>query len=377
MRNKSKKVNVMKTLAIIVNFKSALMTLSAVKSIIDSDTIGPVKIVVLDNSEDTSEADFLRLKLPQEVILIVNSQNIGFARSCNLAYQKYDSDLILLLNPDAQLRPKALLRLQKQLVLSNKVAAVGPNVFWDIDQFFFITPSSPLFILFLGAELHNRGMDDIINRLINAWWRRYMTRVLQSKHPVKVNNLSGGHVLLQRKAVQNSGGLFDPMFFLYYEDTDLFVRLQKSGYKLLTVPYARCVHYYNQCDKHNVALKQMYMKQSHQQFIKKHGARTKSIKKILGYFKSKTTEKNDQLEIPCYQSEFKLNIPKSFQNEWLFELSPNPNFIPSICRFGKGPQMNFSKACWDLLASGLYFGIVGNFKGLETNYHRINCLKNE
>lgn len=44
---------------------------------------------------------------------------------------------------------------------------------------------------------------------------------------------------------------------------------------------------------------------------------------------------------------------------WLFEVSPNANFIPSAGRFGAGPLMEFPKECWRISAPGRYFGRLG------------------
>ncbi len=48
-------------------------------------------------------------------------------------------------------------------------------------------------------------------------------------------------VLLRRRAFDDVGG-FDPTFFLYFEDTDLCVRLRKAGWRLGREPGAVAVH---------------------------------------------------------------------------------------------------------------------------------------
>jgi len=41
-------------------------------------------------------------------------------------------------------------------------------------------------------------------------------------------------------------------------------------------------------------------------------------------------------------------------------VSPNPTFIPSAGRFGKGDMVDFHEKYWSMLAPGQYFGLLGN-----------------
>ena len=68
----------MKTLAIIINFRSFLLTLQAVRSVLESQSLGSVTVVVVDNSGLPEEAERLRLNLPSSVFLRVNAKNVGF-----------------------------------------------------------------------------------------------------------------------------------------------------------------------------------------------------------------------------------------------------------------------------------------------------------
>lgn len=347
----------LKTVAFIVNYKSSGLTLQAVKSVLDSASLGPVKVVVVDNSEDSDEAERLRQDLHPGVFLLVSPQNIGFGRACNLAFKQFDGDQILLLNPDAKLLPDCLLRLQKRLSLTEKVGAVSPQIFWDDGLKFYLPPSVPVFMFQFQNVFDSWGPQAPVNRLLSAIWRYYCIKVWRSKRPVWVNNLSGGHVLLKRDAVRKAGGLFDPRFFLYFEDTDLFIRLKKAGYTLVIEPGAKAVHYVDQCGQEDWKRKRFFMARSRAQLLEKHGNGLKSwIKKASDWLCSVWPRGRSQMFQPDFTSPFVLEVPSRLQNGWLFEMSPNPTFIPSAGRFGKGFVMDFTKREWSMLAPGQYFG---------------------
>lgn len=354
----------LKTLAIIVNYKVTGLTLRAVRSVLDSASLGPVHVVVVDNSEDKNESARLRSDLPSGVELLVSPENIGFGRACNLAFGEFPGELILLLNPDARLFSGCLARLQKTLLSNKRVAAVGPRIFWDEESKFYLPPSYPPNLFIFQPVLATWGPQAKINRLISALWRRHSIKVWRSKRPVEVNNLSGGHVLLKREAVRKVGGLFDPRFFLYFEDTDFFVRLRKAGYSLIIDPGAEAIHYYDQCGRQSLEEKRALMVRSHRIFLKKHCKGWKSIvKKILDHFKAPPQPDRNQFRAPDFTTPFVLEVPENLHKGWLFELSPNPDFVPSAGRFGKGPCMDFPEACWAMLAPGQYFGRLGRARG--------------
>lgn len=355
----------MKTLAIIVNYKSAALTLQAAYSILQSQAIGPVQIVIVDNSEDKYEASVLKDNLPDEIQLIINSLNIGYGKACNQVYEQYDADLILLLNPDARLLPGSLISLQACLLKSTRIAAVGPKVYWDDNCRFFLPPSLPIWLMYYCSFLNKGGLLSIADQQIKKQWRKHSVKVWLAKKPIRVSNLSGGHVLLKRSAIQKAGGLFDPRFFLYFEDTDLFLRLKKKGYKLLIEPRSQVVHWYNQCGhKEDMAKKKFLLDSSSRLFWDKHSQnkmRYKILRKCASFFHNEPPIRPNTE----YYSPFVINIPERYQTEWLFEWSPNPNFIPASGRIGDGPYLKFPEECWNMLAPGKYYGRLGSLKGFD------------
>lgn len=350
----------MKTVAITVNYKSAALTQRAVQSVLDSASLGPVQMVVVDNSEDKEEAERLREGLPPGVALLLSPENIGFGRACNLAFKQFDGDQILLLNPDARLLPDCLLRLQRTLLSSRKIAAVSPQIFWDDGLKFYLPPSVPSLLFEFQFLFDAWGPHSPISRLLSVIWRYHSIKVWRSKKPVWVNNLSGGLVLLKRDAVRKAGGLFDPRFFLYFEDIDLFIRLRKAGHTLVIEPRARAVHYYDQCGQENWGRKRLLMAQSRMVFLDKHCNGLKSsVRKIMDQFVTCSAGENHRGLKADFTSPFVLEVPAHLQNGWLFEASPNLAFTPSAGRFGRGPLMDFSERYWSMLAPGRYFGRLG------------------
>ena len=66
---------------------------------------------------------------------------------------------------------------------------------------------------------------------------------------------------------------------------------------------------------------------------------------------------------PTYNSPFVVVVPDILVGEWLFELSPNPNFIPAAGKFGTGLRVVFTENEWNLLSPGVYYGRLGGMLG--------------
>jgi len=353
----------LKTLAVIVNYRVAGLTLRAVQSVLDSESSGPVQVVVIDNSEEGREAECLRSHLPSGVALVVNSRNTGFGSACNQAVEKFSGELILLLNPDAGLLPGCLLRLQQTLFSAEKTAAVGPLVYWDEGLTYLLPPSYPSALFLFQPALAAWGPQSGINRVLSATWRNHAIRVWRSRLPVKVSNLSGGHVLLKREAVKKAGGLFDPRFFLYFEDADLFLRLRQAGFRLFVEPRAAVVHHYDQSGRKDPEKSRGHMDRSHETFLMKHSRGwNRYLRRALLHFRPPSHKAGGGPGPPDFTAPFMLKIPGRLQGSWLFEWSPNSDFIPAAGTFGKGPSMDFSQNDWVMLSPGRYFGRLGSVR---------------
>ncbi len=347
----------MKTLAIIVNYRTSDLAAAAARSVVESEHMGAVRVVVVDNSADKKEEEILRSRLPGEATLLTPSGNLGFGRACNFVLERFSGDCILLLNPDARLLPGCLQRLQKTISSRAEIAAAGPRVFWDDAMQYYLPPSCPPTYFLFAPALAGLSPDSSVKRVLSALWRRHAVKLWRSRGPARVGNLSGGHALLKTEAVRRAGGLFDPRFFMYYEDTDLFMRLRRAGGVLVHDPRAAAVHRYDQCGQDDTARKRRFAAESGEHFMSKHLiGRRRAAYGLVRRFASRFRSGSNRESVADYRAPFRLATPESIRDDWLFEWSPNPDFIPAAGRFGRGRVMEFSEAHWRMLAPGRYFG---------------------
>jgi len=72
---------------------------------------------------------------------------------------------------------------------------------------------------------------------------KYECRELPDDEIVPVR-IGSGCCMLIKKDVFNAISGFDERYFMYFEDYDLCLELEKNGYKVLYNPFVKFIHYY-------------------------------------------------------------------------------------------------------------------------------------
>ncbi|PIS15284.1 hypothetical protein COT63_00685 [Candidatus Shapirobacteria bacterium CG09_land_8_20_14_0_10_38_17] len=147
--------------------------------------------------------------------IILNKENVGFARSVNKGVKAAQYNVVFLLNTDVVVKKGCF-----EAILSHfdepDVFAVGANADWQ-----------------LGIVSFKGGFFDISQPL------------KISRNTTKAQNsswVSGGHSAFRKSIWQELGGidiLFSPF---YFEETDLCYRAWKRGYRVLWEPKSRVDH---------------------------------------------------------------------------------------------------------------------------------------
>ncbi|KAB2702063.1 glycosyltransferase [Brucella lupini] len=212
-------------------------TLSSLKTALDGLTGGEYFITIVDNSSSTEVAKFLDRKYPDFPIKLVHGQgNIGFGRAHNISIQQR-GEFHLILNPDIQLSPDALVNALAFMRANENCGLLSPFAVWPNGQRQYLCKRYPtVFDLFL------RGFaPQSVRKLFTARLARYEMQA-ETKNSVYWNPpiVSGCFMLFRGSNLKNTGG-FSDNFFLYFEDFDLSLRSGKFA-DTAYVPTVRVTH---------------------------------------------------------------------------------------------------------------------------------------
>ncbi len=211
---------------VLVNFNGGDLTFSCLRHLGES-SLTPAITIIIDNASTDGSADSLRSIRSNDLEVICNSENLGFAKACNQGIRRaleLPVDFVFLLNNDARLAPDALKYLVHAAVEQPKAGLLGGKIFLDDGPKLWCAGVDVGFFPNL-QDLRGFGKED----------------VGQFDREEKVGALTGCGLLL-RRAFLEAGGLFDEDFFVYVEDLELSIRGKKMGWDCLYVPKAELFH---------------------------------------------------------------------------------------------------------------------------------------
>ncbi|MGN6802737.1 MAG: glycosyltransferase [Ginsengibacter sp.] len=190
---------------------------------VKSSTIA-VSVVVVDNNSSDKTATLISEKYP-DCVLLRNKTNKGFGSANNMGIMyaiKQKADYVALLNQDAKLHPLAL---QKLLHYSIKYPKYGIL--------------APMFYSYDGSQLDEYQVKWTYSYNLTLASDIFFQR---AKEVYDVPLVPAAMWLIKREAIEEAG-LFDPLFFMYSEDDDLWRRFNTKGWKTGFFPEVAVFHH--------------------------------------------------------------------------------------------------------------------------------------
>jgi GT2 family glycosyltransferase len=195
---------------------------------LDYPRLQPVFVIHDQTQEEVAQ---LRASVPRAWILQPQS-NLGSAAGWNLAIERLldrGVDYIVILNTDVRFEPHCIGRLVEVMMGDPSIGACQPLILYSDE------PDT--------VEMYG-GSVDLRNGRIEHEYEGVTT--VEELPPVRdAEYLDGGTIFLRADAIRQTGG-FDEQFFLYVEDTDLSLRLQRLGYRTVAVRDARAWHFHRE-----------------------------------------------------------------------------------------------------------------------------------
>lgn len=279
MSTPARSAEVCSVLVVIVNYRTATLTINCLRSLAQEvKLLRNVRVAVVDNASGDGSVEAIQQAIVTEAwsdwaTLLPSNHNGGFSYGNNFAIRPAlasdnPPDYVWLLNSDTEIRPGALEALVNFMQTHANVGICGSSfeeengTLWP---FAFRFPS-------ILSELENGFRLGFISKLLSSW----KVAQVMTDQPSQVDWLPGASMLIRRQVFE-SIGLMDEGYFLYYEETDFCLQAVRQGWECWYVPASRVMHLAGQSTGVTTPtdrpkrLPQYWFNSRRRYFIKNHG----------------------------------------------------------------------------------------------------------
>jgi N-acetylglucosaminyl-diphospho-decaprenol L-rhamnosyltransferase len=191
-----------------------------------------LQVIAVDNASRDDSVKVLRTRFPG-VELIDNQTNIGFGRANNQALSLARGRYLLLLNTDAFVAPDTLQKTVDFMDAHPRCGVLGVKL---VGRDGALQPSCRYFPTPWNVFLATTGLHRFFprTRLVDDMtWDHASVR--------ECDWVPGCYYLVRREVIERIG-LFDPRYFLYYEEVDHCRMVRQAGWTVVYYPFTEVVH---------------------------------------------------------------------------------------------------------------------------------------
>jgi N-acetylglucosaminyl-diphospho-decaprenol L-rhamnosyltransferase len=225
-----------------------------------------LRVHVVDNASADDTCEMVTRRYPW-VHLLASEANLGFTGANNRAIPHATGNYVLLLNPDTEVAPDALVRMLAYMEERPDVGVVGPRLRYGDGR---PQPSRRRFPTLAMALMESTPLEQWCPR--NRWAARYRMEDRPDAVAQAVDWLTGA-CLLTRRAVWDQIGLLDDGFFMYSEELDWCRRAAEAGWGRVYLPDAVVTHHEGQSSGQVVARRHILFNASKVRYWAKHHGR--------------------------------------------------------------------------------------------------------
>ncbi|MFQ3535174.1 MAG: glycosyltransferase [Aggregatilineales bacterium] len=227
---------------VIVNYKTRDLLLELLASIYAGAGDLYLECIVIDNASDDGCAQAVMTRFPQ-VCFVQNAENRYFSAAYTQGIQLAQSAYVLVLNPDMQVRGRALQQLLDALQADPSIGAATTSMYYPDGR---LQRNGSRFTSFGYLVLNYTFVGKLYRWLLpRAWralqdWLWYADWDRRTARPIDV--LPGSAIIAHRDVWQ-AAGYFEARLKMYFSDDYFSRRVQALGLRTLYLPSDGLLHY--------------------------------------------------------------------------------------------------------------------------------------
>lgn len=225
---------------IVLNWNGKKDTLDCLKYLDKQQIDANFQVIVVDNGSADDSVTAIKKRFP-DVDVISSKANLGFAQGNNIGIKfalEKGADYIVVLNNDTIQDTNLLRELQLVLEDNPKAAITVPKIYfakgYEFHKERYKENEKGKVLWYAGGVIdwsnvvgHHRGVDEIDKGQFDK---------------LEETEYATGCCFMIKRSVLEKVGLFDQRYFLYYEDSDLSMRVKREGFSIYFVPKAKMWH---------------------------------------------------------------------------------------------------------------------------------------
>lgn len=185
------------------------------------------EIIIVDNNSTKDNSVEILSNIPN-IVFIKSNYNLGFGNANNLGFKHSKGKYIFLLNSDTVLLNNAVKIFFDRMEKSSKNIACLGAILKDEDL----------------NIVHSYGSFPSIKSCLKSSYLLYLHYLTNKKNnqpeltipenDFEVDYIMGADIFIKRETIRKFN-LFDPDFFMYYEETEMQFRFKKNGLRSIII----------------------------------------------------------------------------------------------------------------------------------------------
>ncbi|MEJ5056651.1 MULTISPECIES: glycosyltransferase family 2 protein [unclassified Pseudomonas] len=217
---------------LVVNYNTAGLLQPMFNALRQSTSADQPRYLVVDNASADNSLECMATICP-EAILLANENNVGFGRANNQLVEHLQGKYALLLNTDAFVDADSLSKTLDYMESHPDCGILGVRLVGREGD---LQPSCRYFPTPMNVFLSRTGLErffPVVKMVDDMGWDHASVR--------ECDWVPGCYYLIRREVIDQVG-LFDPRYFLYYEEVDHCKRAKQAGWKVIYYPHTTVVH---------------------------------------------------------------------------------------------------------------------------------------